>query len=72
LLPTVSTYAVSSLRAADAITAASAFSSGIFTLSFSGALTTTTRLASGTQFFASALTSASVISGRKRSCSAAS
>jgi hypothetical protein len=67
---TVSTYAVSLSPPADLITAASAVSSGTVTPSFFGALTATTRLRSGIQSRASAFTSASVISGRKRCTSA--
>ena len=65
---TVSTYAVSGRRrrCRGLMTAASFASSGIVGLSASGALIATMRLRSGIQSLASALTSASVISGRKR------
>jgi hypothetical protein len=63
----LSTYAPSVRAPASLTIAASVASVGGVTPARSGALMRTTRLASGIQFLATALTSASVISGRNRS-----
>ena len=62
----MSTYAVSRSASVVLITPASVTSFGSDALSLSGAEIATRRLRSGIQSLATALTSASVISGRKR------
>ena len=66
LLDVVSTYAVRAAALAELITPASVTSLGSDALSLSGAEIATRRVRSGIQFLATAFTSASEISGRKR------